>query len=345
MVSEGTQKQLVLVSGIVTAIGGIIGAGIEIINNINGLPLSAFVAAYVAILLFGVWLLVKWRTRRSRLLKPDALRLERDNAEHLVGRAEDINNLLQQCLAKQVVFFEGEFGLGKISAGTGGLLPKLKTNKSVLPLPLTDLWVDDWQKGPFHGLKNALLISGAVDSKASPPRETGAGRLPTLTEMERELIRLNDEEMRTPLIIFDQFDDYQTRNRDRFLPQKTWLDPASLRQNNPFWDMIARLLEREKLCCLFVTRSDTAAGLASVEFLGPVQASRLDRLPSAYIAELLTRLTEGDPAAPVIADPDAGWIRLRDRIVRDISDQGVILPQQLKICTRWYPKLEMAQRG
>jgi multidrug resistance efflux pump len=37
-----------------------------------------------------------------------------------------------------------------------------------------------------------------------------------------------------------------------------------------------------------------------------------NHLASPYIAELLTRLT--DPATQVVADPDAGWNRLRDRI-------------------------------
>ena len=46
---------------------------------------------------------------------------------------------------------------------------------------------------------------------------------------------------------------------------------ATLRRDNRFWDMIARLIERDKLHCVFVTRSDTAAGLMSVQFVGPVQ--------------------------------------------------------------------------
>ena len=336
MVSESTQKQLLLFSGILTALGGVIGAGIEIINKIKGLPLSASVAVYVTIFLLGVWMLVKWRTRHSRLLKPDALRLDRGNAEHLVGRAEFINDLLQRCLAKQIVFLEGESGSGKSALVLAGLLPKLKDNKSVLPLLLTERWVDDWDGSPFQALKSALITSGAVgrDATTKPTDgqlQPGARRISTLADVERELVRLNDEEMRTPLIIFDQFDDYQARNRERFLPKNTWLDPASLRQSNPFWDMVARLLEHEKLRCLFVTRSDTGAGLAAVEFLGPVQPMHLDRVGSPYITELLARLTEGSPATPIIADPDAGWSWLRDRIIGDISEHSVVLPQQLKI--------------
>jgi hypothetical protein len=31
---------------------------------------------------------------------------------------------------------------------------------------------------------------------------------------------------------------------------KTWLELAALRQSNPFWDMVARLLEQQKLRCI-----------------------------------------------------------------------------------------------
>ena len=67
--------------------------------------------------------------------------------------------------------------------------------------------------------------------------------------------------------------------------------------------------------------------------LSPIalQALRLDRVPSPYIAELLTYLTKGTPDAIVIENPEAGWNRLRDRILRDISHEDVVLPQQLKI--------------
>ena len=336
MFSESTQKQLLLISGVLTAVGGLIGAGIEITNKIKGLPFSLSVALYAGIFLVGIWILVKWRTRYSRLLKPDALRLDRDNAEHLVGRADDINYLLQQCLGKQITFLEGESGCGKSALVRAGLLRKLKDDKSVQPLLLDDWWVDDWERSPFKALKSALTTNGTVGSDANANPTDGqlksAGRhLPALADAEQELIRLNDEEMRTPLIIFDQFDDYQARNRERFLPIKTWLDPGTLRQNNPFWGLVAGLLEQDKLRCLFVTRSDTAAGLSSVQFFGSVQAFRLDRVRSPYIAELLKRLTEGTAAARVIADPDAGWTKLVERVIRDISQQDVILPQQLKI--------------
>jgi len=344
MFSEKTQKQLLLASGIITALVALVGGMGQLFGNMGELfgkikafeqfpPWAAWIA-YGALFLFGLWLLVKWRTRHSRLLRPDALRLERDNVEHLVGRAEDIQNLLQQCLAKQIVFLEGESGSGKSALVRSGLIPRLKDDKSVLPLLLAELWVDQWE--PTQALKIAMIKSGALGANAAVKPAEGEAKpasrpLSTLVDIEQRLARLNDEEGRTALIIFDQFDDYQARNRERFLPNKTWIDPGTLRRDNPFWETVARLTEKEQLRCLFVTRSDTAAGLSCVQFLGPVQALRLDRVPSAYISELLTRMTEGKPDAPVILDPEAGWNRLKERIVRDISQQDVVLPQQLKI--------------
>jgi hypothetical protein len=136
------------------------------------------------------------------------------------------------------VFLEGESGSGKSALIRAGLLPKLKDDKSILPLLLKDWWVDGWDRSPFKALKDALTTSGAVASDATAklsggqPRP-GTRRLSELADVEQELTRLNDEENRAPLIIFDQFDDYQVRNRERFLPNKTWLDPVALRQSNP----------------------------------------------------------------------------------------------------------------
>jgi dihydroorotate dehydrogenase len=345
---EQTQKQVLLITalisgvgGIVSAIGGIVGNFTDLfgkIDALNKLPSWSFWAASFILFVLGLWLLIKWRTRYSRLLKPDALRLDRDNSEHLVGRTQDIDNLLQQCVLKQVVFLEGESGSGKSALVRSGLLPRLKSEKSILPLVLPDLWVDHWEQGPTQALRIAMMNSGAFSTQSitepgeqANPSPPATPPLSTLADIEDRLTKLNGVDARTALIIFDQFDDYQARNRDRFLPNKTWLSPEKLREENPFWEMVARLLKQQKVRALFVTRNDTAAGLNSVQFLGAVEALRLDRVESPYISELLARLTEGKPDAPIVADPDAGWNKLRERIVRDISQQDVVLPQQLKI--------------
>ncbi|MHC2624951.1 hypothetical protein ACVIW2_006983 [Bradyrhizobium huanghuaihaiense] len=335
MSAERTQKQLLLAAGVISSVGGLVSAAGGVIGNftdffgkigaLSKLPTWAFWLFSCFLLLLGLWLLVKWRTRYSRLLRPDALRLDRNNSEHLVGRETDIDSLLQQCLLRSIVFLEGESGSGKSALVRSGLLPRLKAEKSILPLMLADLWVDHWERGPFNALRIALTDSEAFAEGNSASKSL---KLSDLADLEKALAKLSEERARTALIVFDQFDDYQARNRERFLPNKIWLSPNALRRENPFWDMIGRLLEQDKIRALFVTRSDTAAGLNSVQFLGVVEALRLDRVASPFISELLTRLADGNS---VIEDPEAGWNKLKERIVRDISQQDVVLPQQLKI--------------
>src|SRR5205814_961096 len=74
---------------------------------------------------------------------------------------------------------------------------------------------------------------------------------------------------RTPLILLDQFDDYQLRHHERFLPRKTWLKPRRLAEQNGFWRDLHELLASGKIHVVVVTRTDTAAGLTSVRFVEP----------------------------------------------------------------------------
>ena len=147
--------------------------------------------------------------------------MDRDNPAHLVGRTGDINNLFQQCLAKSIVFMEGESGSGKSALVRVGLLPRLKDDRSLLALMLPDLWIDHWDHGLFQSLRIAMIESGAFGKGANSdtteePSKPALRALGTLLDVERELAFLNDKTMRKPVIIFDQFDDYQVRNRERF---------------------------------------------------------------------------------------------------------------------------------
>jgi hypothetical protein len=73
------------------------------------------------------------------------------------------------------------------------------------------------------------------------------------------------------------------------------------------------------------------ASRASGYHPGPL-TYRLDRLERGFVRPLLERLTTRDSSAkPVIADPDRGWTRLRDRLVDDLESRGTVLPQQLKV--------------
>jgi fluoride ion exporter CrcB/FEX len=79
MFSEKSEKWLLLVSGTIGALGGVVGALVDFfakIDALKNLPSGVSWVAYAGLFLIGLWLLIKWRTRHSRLLKPDALRLD-----------------------------------------------------------------------------------------------------------------------------------------------------------------------------------------------------------------------------------------------------------------------------
>src|SRR5687767_3825855 len=76
----------------------------------------------------------------------------------------------------------------------------------------------------------------------------------------------------TPVLVFDQFDDYQARHREKkTLPaqRKSWLQARRLKEINAFWRAIAELHDQGAARVLVITRSDTAAGLGSVRFCEP----------------------------------------------------------------------------
>src|SRR5215467_8148621 len=114
------ERTVLLATSVVGGIGGLFAA-------INGLSdsvrktvgiLSAFnewqLGAAALSLVAGSWWLFRLsRRRRSVLLRPEALRLERANPAHLFGRREDIDQLVRLCREAPLVFLEGESGAGK----------------------------------------------------------------------------------------------------------------------------------------------------------------------------------------------------------------------------------------
>jgi hypothetical protein len=132
MALEKLHEQLLLASGILATLAAIVAGATDIFSKLaspfikaDRLPAWAPWIGYLVIFALGLWLLAKWRMRYSRLIKPDAMRLDRDNASHLVGRESDKDALLQQCRTKRLVFLEGESGSGKSALVRCGLLPRL----------------------------------------------------------------------------------------------------------------------------------------------------------------------------------------------------------------------------
>jgi hypothetical protein len=132
-----------------------------------------------------------------------------------------------------------------------------------------------------------------------------------------------------PVLLLDQFDDYQNRFIDKFLIQKSWLMPEKLVSTNGFWAEIKKLLDTGRLHCLIATRTDTAGGLASVRFRTP-GTYRLDRLKGRFVFAIIDTLI-GSLDSKVVTDPERGWFDLVKRLTNDLERGGTVLPQQLRI--------------
>jgi hypothetical protein len=325
-------KPLQGVSGALGAIGGLFAAVVALNDQVrqgwevlNTLPAWGWAAVAVVLLLIGTWQLVVWRQKRSELIRPEALRLERGNPEHLVGREDDIAALEQKCRGHGLVFLEGESGSGKSALVQAGLLPRLRTDGRLLPLAVS-IWGTDWERGPQRELADELWARLDMDQR----EKLKLARPPEPEALAQALGAMRGAIGLTPLLVCDQFDDYQARHRGKFLPgkSKSWLPARRLRETNAFWRAVAELCELQSIHVLIVTRSDTAAGLESVRFQEP-ETQRLDRLQTSYVAPLLARLAGTGEAAAVRA-PERGWDRLRQRLARDLERDGFVLPQQLR---------------
>ena len=132
-----------------------------------------------------------------------------------------------------------------------------------------------------------------------------------------------------PILLFDQFDDYLTRHRERFLisPPGRLVTKAELLANNSFWRNIDSLLAKGALHCLFSIREEAAWALECVRFLEP-RTYPLPRLARASAENLLDVLTRGDK---VIARPEKGFIELKRRIIDDLAADGSLLPIEMRL--------------
>jgi hypothetical protein len=244
-------------------------------------------AATVALFALSLWLFRLSRRRRSVLLRPEALRLGRDNPAHLVGRVQDIADLTRLCREQSLVFLEGESGAGKSALLQAGLVPALKGDPELLPIYVESLVGADWERDPRRFLAAALWT--ALDESARGVLELKAPPVPDAVRA--TMVEVSQKLGRTPLVILDQFDDYQTRHRERFLPRKTWLKPARLCEQNGSWRDLRELLASGTIRLVVVTRTDTASGLTSVRFIEP-ETYRLDRLSSHFVGPVLAELAK-----------------------------------------------------
>ncbi|MFZ1429391.1 MAG: hypothetical protein WAS21_21770, partial [Geminicoccaceae bacterium] len=281
-----------------------------------------------ALVVAAVVLFLARRRKRSRLLDPDALRLDPSNADHLVGRAGEIGDLARICDASGLVFLSGDSGTGKSALVRSGLVPTLAATGRWRPI-VVDMADRDFDRGPCSAMAEAFW-------RALPDTERTRLGMAAVPLMHRALkgLRLSFRASGLrPLIVLDQIDDYQLRHRERFLsPQlHTWQPTSSTLAASRFWRWLAAAVKVRNVGALLVTRSDNYSALESLRLLPEPASYPLGRLPSGFVGPIVERLTRrAADAPPVVADPEAGWTALVERLGVDLESGGLLLPQQLK---------------
>lgn len=320
--------------GILTAVAEMTGQLKSIYENLGSLPPPIIWGASGLALLFGISLFTKGFARRSRLLQPEAFDIDPDNPDHLCGRTNEVSQLQQDISNHALVFLEGESGSGKSALVRSGLIPAMEAQSPAIIFHLyLNSYGTDWALGPARQLAAAIWQRSSADE-----RTNFIGEKELATSWPQALARIARKSGTRPLIIFDQFDDYQAQHRDRFLKKGKWTAPAKLASQNAFWQEVRTGLDEKNFHCLIVTRQDTVDGLESVRFVDP-ELFYLYRLEQTYMRRLLDQLTVSSSGSAVVSDPEAGWNALKGRLIEDLALEGRILPVQARMAVKGLTRL------
>src|SRR6266849_4325364 len=297
-------------------------------------PLTIIVSSLTACLV--LWLAYRALAKKSRLLRRERFDLRVRKRDDLLGRDDDIVNLKGLIGDSSLLLIDGESGCGKSSLIAFGLVPALREDSATFPILVSD-YTGDWDVGlaerifdsAWSGLnKEELTKLGFADRPA-----IGTVNADTIRTM---LERIGTHLGRMPILILDQFDDYQLATRERYLNRrKDWIKPSDLVRRNRTWATISNLLQSEKARLVVVTRSDASAGLHSIRLVDQVDGITIGRLQIEWLAQWLTQVTADDGKGEVIANPDAGWTDLKRQLEHDLTPRGaasgLVLPQQVRI--------------
>ena len=277
-----------------------------------------------AILLALAALLARMTRKRSRLSAGETLKLNRDDPKMFVGREDDVELLLDKCVRQPLVFLKGDSGCGKSALIRSGLEPVARRRERLYPLIL-DYEGRDWEAAPMQALRNKIAVALTREAHQIKANE--------LDDLETALQLLGEVTGRTPLIVFDQIDDYQQNHRDTFVTaQRSTLNSRQLVADNRFWGIIATALKKGEAHVLLATRSDMAGWLDSFRFVEP-QDHLLFNVETVALRQLLQSL------ASRVRNPGSGWEQLVDRIIADLDVDGRILPQRMRIMMRGLERL------
>jgi hypothetical protein len=275
-------------------------------------------------LISGVQQAMARKREASRLGDDSALKLDPQSSEHLFGREDDLHRLLRDLSISPLVFLAGESGCGKTALLHAGVKHSQAFTTQYLPIYI-DMSRLDWADVPLSEIREGL-------SQALPPGHSALGELDgnSLPEAYSKLFaECCNNARRRPLLLLDQFDDYQTEYLDRFLPK--WRPASEIENDNAFWRLLGNCLREDSLSVIVACREEAHAGLDSVRFREPRGTFCLQRLGRGIVRKIIDSLTERPTGKPIIVNPEGGWKDLRDQLVTDLEERSPILPQQLKV--------------
>jgi len=335
--------------GLVAALLALFAGGTAIWAAVSGVARSLAVAVGlppeaalpIALMALGLvaWILARSFlrfARASRVERPEAFTLRPTTPESLIGRESDLQRLSECVRQYRLVLLDGESGCGKSALVSAGLIPTLKANSSLLPVLIRE-WGDDWERGPIVAALGALYEAlepserEAIGWQKAPDLAADTSRL--VKQLAQRLRAVAEVLGRRPLLVADQFDDYQALHHGRFFDlDGNWLQADSLEKANTFWKLVASMLGEAGLHVLIVTRSDTAAGSVCVRLIGASQTATrsLSRVDIDYLRPLLNAVAPDSAVPPIVSNPSRGWHELKDRLEMSLRREGAVLMQQVR---------------
>ena len=251
------------------------------------------------------------RNQRSTLLNVEVFA-----REYFWGREAQVRALVDRVCSEAYVWVSGESGVGKSCLLERGIVPALQTLPGFTPIYVR-VWGSDWVLGPLQAIRRALGTATGDN----------AADLSKLTDALRHLRTYSG----TPVLIFDQLDDYLVAHRDKFVDRLgNVLTNAELCRRNPFWKTIAALNAAGEIHCVFATRSDIEWARPSFQFRNDICGHVVPRLERGVLHDFLASQTKPE----VISNPSRGWEDLRERLEVDLEAQGGLLPVQMRLALR-----------
>ncbi len=243
----GTVDGLAKVSAsIIGSVGTVIAAGtgqLKPLFDFIHLPQMARPIVVVAVVALLAWYFLhdyRRYARQSRIEQPDKFTLIATTPESLIGRNDDRDKLLRAVMQNRIVLLDGESGCGKSALVASGVVPKLQSADGLLPILVRD-WGGDWVRGPLAATLGVLYDALTTEQRGciewTPAPDLAATAPALAAELANHLDAIGETLKRRPLLIADQFDDYQAQHREQFLDAEecNWLTPRSSPRGNPFW--------------------------------------------------------------------------------------------------------------